>query len=44
MALMQLTMIPLGSGTSVGDFVAHIQHSLKQSNVRIPVNPATQST
>jgi len=38
MALMQLTMIPLGSGISVGDFVAHIQHSLKQSNATFRLN------
>ncbi len=32
MALMELTMIPLGAGVGVGDFVADIQKRLEEEN------------
>lgn len=32
MALLQLTMIPMGEGVSVGDYVAEIQKRLKKEN------------
>jgi len=39
MALLQLTMIPLGTGTpSVGDYVADIQRALEKENVRFQLN------
>lgn len=33
MALLQLTMIPMGQGVSVGDYVAEIQNRLKREKV-----------
>lgn len=33
MALLQLTMIPMGQGVSVGDYVLEIQQRLKRDNV-----------
>lgn len=39
MALLQLTMIPLGTGTpSVGDYVADIQRALEKENVYFQLN------
>lgn len=38
MALMQLTMIPLGNGVSVANFVAQIQNRLKEENVVFSLN------
>jgi uncharacterized protein (TIGR00106 family) len=39
MALLQLTMIPLGTGTpSVGDYVADIQRALEKENVHFQLN------
>ncbi|MBU0483706.1 MAG: MTH1187 family thiamine-binding protein [Proteobacteria bacterium] len=36
MALMQLTIIPLGTGSpSVGEFVAHVQKALGKENVSL---------
>ena len=36
MALMQLTIIPLGTGSpSVGEFVAHIQKALGKENISL---------
>ena len=34
MALLQLTMIPLGSGVSVGDYVAAIQDRLQEEGAK----------
>lgn len=34
MALLQLTMIPLGSGVSVGDYVATIQTRLREEGAK----------
>lgn len=38
MALLQLTMIPLGEGVSVGDFVADIQKRLEQEKATFRLN------
>ena len=38
MALMQLTVIPVGSGVSVGEYVAQIQHHLEHENVTFQLN------
>ena len=39
MALLQLTIIPLGTETpSVGEYVADIQHALAKENVRFQLN------
>ncbi|MBU0968709.1 MAG: MTH1187 family thiamine-binding protein [Proteobacteria bacterium] len=39
MALLQLTVIPLGTGTpSVGEYVADIQSALEKENVRFQLN------
>ncbi len=39
MALLQLTIIPLGTETpSVGRYVADIQHALEKENVRFQLN------
>lgn len=39
MALLQLTIIPLGTETpSVGGYVADIQHALEKENVRFQLN------
>lgn len=39
MALLQLTVIPLGTGTpSVGDYVADIQKALEKEQVRFQLN------
>lgn len=38
MALLQLTMIPLGEGVSVGDYVADIQKKLKQEGATFRLN------
>ncbi len=39
MALLQLTVIPLGTGTpSVGEYVADIQRALQNENVRFQLN------
>jgi uncharacterized protein (TIGR00106 family) len=37
-ALLQLTMIPMGVGVSVGDYVAEIQKRLEQENARFDLN------
>jgi len=39
MALLQLTVIPVGTGTpSVGEYVADIQRALQKENVRFQLN------
>ncbi|MCK9295777.1 MAG: MTH1187 family thiamine-binding protein [Desulfobulbaceae bacterium] len=39
MALLQLTVIPLGTGTpSVGEYVADIQRALEKENARFQLN------
>ncbi|MBU4261850.1 MAG: MTH1187 family thiamine-binding protein [Proteobacteria bacterium] len=39
MALLQLTVIPLGTGTpSVGEYVVDIQRALEKENVRFQLN------
>lgn len=38
MALLQLTMIPMGEGVSVGDFVAEIQRRLEKENADFQLN------
>lgn len=38
MALLQLTMIPMGEGVSVGDFVAEIQRRLEREKANFQLN------